>query len=71
MKDGLPDLQQGRHGLLLIDPYNDFISPVFLCAASPYRPGDYETWKHIARVQKAAWSPKAFEYGTSGLPVPI
>jgi hypothetical protein len=29
MKDGLPDLQQGRHGLLLIDPYNDFISPVF------------------------------------------
>jgi len=31
-----------------------------------YRPGDYESWKYIAPVQKAAWSRKAFEYGTWG-----
>jgi ureidoacrylate peracid hydrolase len=31
-----------------------------------YRPGDYETWKYIAPIQKAAWSRKAFEYGTWG-----
>jgi len=31
-----------------------------------YRPGDYETWKYIAPVQKAAWSHKTFEFGTWG-----
>ena len=31
-----------------------------------YRPGDYETWKYIAPIQKAAWSRKSFEYGTWG-----
>jgi ureidoacrylate peracid hydrolase len=31
-----------------------------------YRPGDYETWKYIAPVQKAAWLRKNFEYGTWG-----
>ena len=31
-----------------------------------YRPGDYETWKYIAPIQKAAWSRKSLEYGTSG-----
>ncbi len=31
-----------------------------------YRPGDYETWKYIAPVQKAAWRSKSFEYGTWG-----
>jgi nicotinamidase-related amidase len=31
-----------------------------------YRPGDYETWKYIAPIQKSAWSSKAFEYGTWG-----
>jgi ureidoacrylate peracid hydrolase len=31
-----------------------------------YRPGDYETWKYIAPIQKAAWSRKAFEFGTWG-----
>jgi hypothetical protein len=40
-------------GLVLIDPYNDF-----------YRPGDDETWKYIAPIQRAAWSRKTFEYGT-------
>jgi ureidoacrylate peracid hydrolase len=31
-----------------------------------YRPGDYETWKYIAPVQKAAWLRKTFESGTWG-----
>src|SRR5262245_920813 len=86
--------------LLIIDPYNDFISDggklwnrlravaeanqcvphmlqvltaarkaklrVFYALHRRYRPGDYETWKFIAPVQKAAWSRKTFEYGTWG-----
>ncbi|MBV9999015.1 MAG: cysteine hydrolase [Verrucomicrobia bacterium] len=31
-----------------------------------YRPGDYETWKYIAPIQKAAWMRKSFEFGTWG-----
>lgn len=87
-------------GLLVIDPYNDFISKggrvwdrlksvaeanqcvphmvqvldaarragirVFYALHHRYRPGDYETWKYIAPIQKAAWSRKTFEYGTWG-----
>jgi ureidoacrylate peracid hydrolase len=86
--------------LLVIDPYNDFISEggkvwdrlksvaaandcvphmlqvleaarkaelrVFYALHRRYRPGDYETWKYIAPVQKAAWSRKTFENGTWG-----
>jgi len=86
--------------LLVIDPYNDFISEggklwnrvkavaesnqcvphmlqvltaarkaklrVFYALHRRYRPGDYETWKYIAPVQKAAWGRKTFEYGTWG-----
>ena len=86
--------------LLIIDPYNDFISEggkiwdrikgvaeandcvphmlqllttarkaglrVFYAMHRRYRPGDYETWKYIAPIQQAAWSRKAFEYGTWG-----
>jgi nicotinamidase-related amidase len=86
--------------LLVIDPYNDFISEggkisdrlkavaeanqcvpnmlqvlnaarkaglrVFYALHHRYRPGDYETWKYIAPVQKAAWTHKAFENGTWG-----
>jgi nicotinamidase-related amidase len=86
--------------LLVIDPYNDFISEggkiwdrlkdvaeangcvthmlqvlnaareagllVFYALHRRYRPGDYETWKYIAPIQKAAWSRKAFEAGTWG-----
>jgi len=86
--------------LLVIDPYNDFISEggklwnrvkdvaetnhcvpnmlqvlnasrkaglrVFYALHRRYRPGDYETWKYIAPVQKAAWSSKAFAHGTWG-----
>src|SRR5258705_3999207 len=86
--------------LLVIDPYNDFISEggkvwdrlrgvaeangcvsnmlqvlnaargaelrVFYAPHHRYRPGDYETWKYIAPIQKAAWKGKVFEYGTWG-----
>jgi ureidoacrylate peracid hydrolase len=86
--------------LLVIDPYNDFISEggkvwdhlkavaeknacvphmlqvlnaarkaglrIFYVPHRRYRPGDYETWKYIAPIQKAAWSRKTFEYGTWG-----
>ena len=39
---------------------------VFYALHRRYCPGDYETWKYIAPVQKAAWSHKTFEYGTWG-----
>src|SRR4029077_20687866 len=86
--------------LLVIDPYNDFISEggkiwdrlkavaeanqcvpnmlrvlnaarkvelrVFYALHRRYRPGDYESWKYIAPIQKAAWVRKSFEYGTWG-----
>jgi ureidoacrylate peracid hydrolase len=86
--------------LLVIDPYNDFISEggkvwdrlraiaaanncvshmlqvlnaarkvelrVFYALHHRYRPGDYETWKYIAPIQKAAWSHKTFEHSTWG-----
>lgn len=81
--------------LLVIDPYNDFISEggkiwprikevaeantsvpnmlqtldaarkaglrVFYAMHHRYRPGDYETWKYIAPIQKRSWLSKAFE----------
>src|SRR5262245_6896684 len=86
--------------LLVIDPYNDFISEggklwdrlktvaegndcvphmsqvlnaarraglrIFYALHRRYRPGDYDTWKYIAPVQRAACSRKTFEYGTWG-----
>src|ERR1700741_1688341 len=86
--------------LLVIDPYNDFISEggkvwdrlkavaetnnfvphmvqvldaarkakprVFYALHHRYRPGDYETWKYIAPIQKAACSRKTFEDGPWG-----
>ena len=39
---------------------------IFYALHRRYRPGDYETWKYIAPVQKAAWEHKSFEYGTWG-----
>jgi nicotinamidase-related amidase len=99
---GLTNLKFNQEitGLLVIDPYNDFISEggklwnriktvaetnhcvpnmlqvlntarkaklrVFYPLHRRYRPGDYETWKYIAPIQKAAWLRKTFEYGTWG-----
>jgi ureidoacrylate peracid hydrolase len=98
----LPNLKYEKAitALLVIDPYNDFISDggkfwphlksvaesnncvpnmqrvldaaraaslhVFYPLHHRYRPGDYETWKYIAPIQKRTWSSKAFEYGTWG-----
>jgi nicotinamidase-related amidase len=39
---------------------------VFYALHHRYRPGDYETWKYIAPIQKAAWLRKSFEYGKWG-----
>ena len=39
---------------------------VFYAMHHRYRPGDYETWKYVAPVQRAAWSRKTFEFGTWG-----
>src|SRR5215467_14255302 len=86
--------------LLVVDPYNDFISEggkvwdrikavaeandcvphmlqvlsaareanlrVFYALHHRYRPGDFETWKYIAPIQKRGWLSKVFEYGTWG-----
>jgi len=86
--------------LLIVDPYNDFISEggkiwgriravaeanncvphmqqvlnaarkarlqVFYAMHRRYRPGDYETWKYMAPIQRRAWKSKVFEYGTWG-----
>jgi ureidoacrylate peracid hydrolase len=39
---------------------------IFYVPHRRYRPGDYETWKYLAPIQKAAWSRKTFEFGTWG-----
>jgi ureidoacrylate peracid hydrolase len=39
---------------------------VFYALHRRYRPGDYETWNHVAPVQRAAWLRKTFEDGTWG-----
>jgi ureidoacrylate peracid hydrolase len=95
-----PTYDKDLTALLVIDPYNDFISEggkiwprikavaednncvpnmlevltaarkaklrIFFAMHHRYRPGDYETWKYIAPIQKAAWTRKTFEYGTWG-----
>ena len=102
VRDGMAKLTYDKEvtALLVIDPYNDFISEggkiwdrikavaeanhcvpnmlqglnaaraaglrVFYALHHRYRPGDYETWKYLAPIQKAAWVRKSFEYGTWG-----
>jgi len=39
---------------------------VFFAMHRRYRPGDYETWKYVAPIQRAAWRNKSFEFGTWG-----
>jgi len=39
---------------------------VFYAMHHRYRPGDYENWKFIAPIQRAAWHRKSFEFGTWG-----
>jgi ureidoacrylate peracid hydrolase len=100
MPDTKLTYQKEITALVVIDPYNDFISEggkiwdrikgvaeanncvpnmlqvmnaarnaglrVFYALHHRYRPGDYETWKYISPIQKAAWKRKTFEYGTWG-----
>jgi nicotinamidase-related amidase len=95
-----PTYEKTSTALLVIDPYNDFISEggkvwprikavaeanncvphmievlnaarkaklrVFYAMHHRYRSGDYETWKYVAPIQRAAWQRKTFEYGTWG-----
>ena len=92
--------QRDLTALLVIDPYNDFISEggkiwdriksvaeanncvpnmrrvldaartadfrIFYALHHRYRPGDYETWKYIAPIQKAGLNSKVFADGTWG-----
>src|SRR5690349_20787422 len=94
------NFEKDTGALLIVDPYNDFISEggklwdriknvaegnncvpnmldvmnvsrraglrVFYALHHRYRLGDYQTWKYIAPIQKAAWLRKSFEYGTWG-----
>lgn len=39
---------------------------VFYALHRRYRPGDYEGWKYVAPIQRAAWSRRSFEYGIWG-----
>ena len=39
---------------------------VFYAMHHRYRPGDYESWKHVAPIQRAAWRNRSFEDGTWG-----
>ena len=39
---------------------------VFYALHRRYRPGDYESWKHVTPTQRSAWTNKAFEHGTWG-----
>ena len=39
---------------------------VFYAMHRRYRSGDYETWKYVAPIQRAAWQHKVFESGTWG-----
>jgi nicotinamidase-related amidase len=96
----IPEYDKSITSLLVVDPYNDFISEggkiwprikaiaeanncipnmlqvliaarqaklrVFYAMHHRYRPGDYETWKYVAPIQRAAWQRRIFEYGTWG-----
>jgi nicotinamidase-related amidase len=52
------------HMLQVLNASREAKLRVFYALHRRYRPGDYETWKHLAPVQKAAWTRKTFEYGT-------
>lgn len=39
---------------------------IFYALHHRYRPGDYETWRYIAPIQRAAWGRRTFEHGSWG-----
>ena len=54
------------HMLQVLNAAREAKLGVFYAMHRRYRPGDYETWKYIAPIQRAAWGRKTFEYGTWG-----
>jgi ureidoacrylate peracid hydrolase len=54
------------HMLQVLDRARQAGLRVFYSLHRRYRAGDYESWKHVAPVQKAAWTRKTFELGTWG-----
>jgi ureidoacrylate peracid hydrolase len=54
------------HMLQVLNAAREARLHVFYAMHHRYRPGDYETRKYIAPIQKAAWRNKSFEYGTWG-----
>jgi ureidoacrylate peracid hydrolase len=54
------------HMLQVLNAAREAKLRVFYAMHHRYRPGDYETWKYVAPIQKAAWQRKSFEYGTWG-----
>src|SRR6266851_4485066 len=96
-----PSYDKNVTALLVVDPYNDFISEggkiwprikavaeanncvphmlqvlnsvrqaklrVFYATTHHrYGPGDYETWKYVAPIQKTVWKNKSLEHRTWG-----
>lgn len=55
-----------RHMSQVLDAARNADIQVFYALHRRYRPGDYENWKYIAPIQKAAWSRKTFEFGSWG-----
>jgi len=55
-----------RHMSQVLDAARKAGVGVFYALHRRYRPGDYETWKYVAPIQKAAWDRKTFEFGTWG-----
>ncbi|MGB7857184.1 MAG: isochorismatase family cysteine hydrolase [Pseudolabrys sp.] len=54
------------HMLQVLDAARKAKLRVFYAMHHRYRSGDYETWKYVAPIQRAAWKNKSFEYGTWG-----
>ena len=54
------------HMLQILDAARRADLRVFYALHHRYQQGDYETWKYITPIQKAAWSHRTFEYGTWG-----
>ena len=54
------------HLLKVLDAARKAKLRVFYAMHHRYRSGDYETWKYVAPIQRAAWKNKSFEYGTWG-----
>ncbi|MGX9146385.1 isochorismatase family cysteine hydrolase [Mesorhizobium sp. 128a] len=54
------------HMLQVLRAARDAGLRVFYVMHHRYRPGDYETWRYIAPIQKKAWRNKSFEHGSWG-----